>query len=81
MDGKALSRNEVINSKILIGIDLMQIKSILGYWWVCSSTYINSVTGGGAHIFNRAGHGMLKVYTQYKQDNKGCYTNEVVDVR
>lgn len=76
-----LSRKEIIDSKVLIGTDLMQIKSILGYWWVCSSTYINSVTGGGVHIFNRVGHGMLEVYTQYEQDNKGGYSNKIIDVR
>ena len=81
MSKNPLSRKEIIDSKVLIGTDLMQIKSILGYWWVSSSTYINSATGSGVHIFNRAGHGMLEVYTQYKQDNKGGYSNEVVDVR
>ena len=76
-----LSGKEIIDSKILIGIDITKIKGILGYWWVCSNSYINTFTGSGVHTFNRAGHGRLEIYTQFGQDNKGKYSNLVVDVR
>lgn len=81
MEENILSRKEVIDSKILIGIDITKIKGILGYWWVCSNNYINPFTGSGVYTFNRAGHGKLEVYTQFSQDNKGQYSNLVVDVR
>lgn len=76
-----LSRKEIIESKVLIGVDLMEIKGILGYWWVCSNSYINTFTRSGVHTFNRVGHGRLEIYTQFGQDNKGKYSNLVVDVR
>jgi hypothetical protein len=76
-----LSRKEIIDSKILIGVDITKIKGILGYWWVCSNNYISPFTGSGVYTFNRAGHGRLEVYTQFQQDNKGGYSNLVVDVR
>lgn len=76
-----LSRKEVIDSKILIGVDITKVKGIIGYWWVCTNNNVNCSTGKGLYVFERAGHGRLEVYTQYKQDNKGWYTNEVADVR
>ena len=77
---KTLSRNEIIESKVLIGLDLKEIKPKLGYWWICTSGRINSSTGEGVYVFERAGHGRVEIHTQYKQDNKGWYTNEVVKV-
>lgn len=79
MEEKILSRKEVIDSKILIGVDITKVKSILGYWWVCGHRDVNCWTGKGVYVFNRAGHGRLEVHTQHTQDENG-YQNLVVEV-
>jgi len=77
MEEKVLSREEIISSKILIGCRLEQIKGILGYWWVCSNSFINTFTGRGVHTFNRAGHGQIQVYTEFIANER----NIVMEVR
>jgi len=77
MSKNPLSREEIISSKILIGCRLEQIKEILGYWWVCSSTKVDTANGKGIHIFNRAGHGQIEIHTDFVANKR----NIVMEVR
>lgn len=56
--------NEIKDSKVLIGIEIGNAKKMLGYWWVCSSSYVNAYNGEGIHIFDRIGSGKLEIYTK-----------------
>jgi hypothetical protein len=77
MEEKVLSREEIISSKILIGCRLEQIKEILGCWWVCISTKVNTATGKGVHIFNRVGNGQIEIHTDFVANRR----NIVMEVR
>lgn len=58
------NRNEVIETKMLIGLDIDKAKEKLGYWWVCSSCHVNAYTREGVYVFYRAGHGRLELRTK-----------------
>lgn len=58
------NRKDVIESNMLIGLDITEAKNKLGYWWVCSHCNVNAFTCEGTYVFNRAGHGRLEVITQ-----------------
>lgn len=73
------NRKDVIESNMLIGLDITEVRNKLGYWWVCSHCDVNCWTGKGVYVFNRAGHGRLEVHTQHTQDENG-YQNLVVEV-
>ena len=57
------NRNEVIESKMLIGLDIKEAQNKLGYWWACSSCHVNAWTREGVYVFYRAGHGRLELRT------------------
>ena len=77
MEEKILNREEIISSKILIGCRLEQIKEILGCWWVCISTKVDTANGKDVHIFNRAGHGQIEIHTDFVANRR----NIVMEVR
>lgn len=56
------NKKDVIESNMLIGLDISKARKKLGYWWVCSNCYVNSTIG--AYVFNRAGHGRLELHTK-----------------
>lgn len=57
------NRKDVIESNMLIGLDITEAKNKLGYWWVCSSCHVNAFTREGVYVFYRAGHGRLELRT------------------
>ena len=58
------NRKDVIESNMLIGLDITEAKNKLGYWWVCSSCHVNAFTREGVYAFYRAGHGRLELRTK-----------------
>lgn len=58
------NRNEVIESKMLIGLDIKEAQTKLGYWWVCSSCHVNAWTREGVYVHERVGHGRLELITK-----------------
>lgn len=58
------NKEEVIKSKMLIGLDISEAKNKLGHWWVCSHCHVNAWTREGVYVFYRAGHGRLELRTK-----------------
>lgn len=61
------NRQDLINNTAsqLIGLEILEARQKLGYWWILESQSVN-VGCGSRYTFNRAGVGKITLYTNAK---------------